>query len=306
MATYFVAQATGQQSQWTIKHLLAAGAKVHALVRDLQKVPPNLQSPEVTLFKGDSTDFDSIFQAAQGCKGAFLNTFPIPGLELQQGKTLVDACKKAGIESIVLATTFCTGNKAMWDDTATEECGLRQYYASKSAVEDVVREAGFKAYTILRPAFIHIDYMKPHVYGNFPRLATHGELDHAYENGARMPQTDASDVGKYASAALLNPAKFNGQEIELAGENLTIEEVRDILAKVSGREVKTRKRTPEEVEQTKTVLFAQAFHVWANVKDFGPSIAAARDAQAKFGIPLASLESALEREKDRLLECLPA
>ncbi|KAF2972198.1 hypothetical protein GQX73_g1500 [Xylaria multiplex] len=299
MVTYLVTQATGHQSQWTIKHLLAAGQKVHAIVRDPAKIPEVLERPGVTVFKGESVNFDDVFRAAQGCEAVYLNTFPIPGLEAQQAKTIVEASKKAGLKSVVASTTMSTGYKDMWDDDVTKECHLHDYFLSKAAVEDIVRGAGFEAWTILRPGVIHFDYFLPSCAYNFPRLATHGELDHFFNDGVRMPQTDANDVGIYAAAALQDPAKFGGQEIELSSENLTIEEVRDILAKVSGRNVRTRRHTSED-----TPIPGQLFQLWVNSKDLTRVVAAAQEAQAKFGIPFTPLEEAFKREKSRLLETL--
>ncbi|KAI0110405.1 NmrA family protein [Nemania sp. FL0031] len=301
MATYLITQATGHQAQWTIRHLLAAGAKVHAIVRDPSKIPEVLKSPGVTIFKGESANFDDVFRAAQGCKAVYLNTFPIPGLEVQQAKTVTEASKKAGLKTIVACTTMVTGNRPFWDDAATEQCHLLDYYRSKAAVEDVVRAAGFEAWTILRPAVLHVDYMLPNALGNFPRLPSHGELDHFYNAGARMVQTDTSDVGKYAAAALQDPAKFSGEEIELGSENLTIEEIRDILVRVSGREVGLKKLSLEEGDKP---IAGQLFHLWANFKDFDFIAAATKEAQTKFGIPFTSLEEALQRDKSGLLECL--
>ncbi|KAI1274039.1 NmrA family protein [Xylaria sp. FL0933] len=301
MATYLITQATGQQGQWVIRHLLAAGAKVHAIVRDPSKIPDVLKSSGVTVFKGESVNFDEVYQAAQGCKAVYLNTFPIPGLETQQAKTIVEASKKAGIKSVVACTTMCTGNKDIWDDASTRECYLHDYYSSKATVEDIVRGAGFEAWTILRPAFIHVDFMVPNTYSNFPRLPTHGELVHRFNDGIGMGYTDASDIGKYATAALQDPAKFGGQEIELVNESLTIEEVRDILVRVTGRNVTTRKFSPEDDEPVQ----GQFFQLWANFKDFSPVFSAAREAPAKFGIPFTPLEEALRRDKSRLLETLP-
>ncbi|KAI0406921.1 NmrA family protein [Xylaria palmicola] len=302
MATYLITQATGNQSQWTIRHLLAAGAKVHALVRDPSKVLPEvLRSPGVTIFKGESVNFDDVFQAAQGCAGVFLNTVPIPELESKQARTIVEAARKAGVATVVASTAMCAGRRDMWDDDFTAGCGLRGYYLSKAAVEDAVRGAGFAAWTILRPAYLHIDYQLPSAHHNFPRLATHGELDHYFDDGARMGQTDTSDVGRFAAAALQDPARFGGHELEIAAESLTVEEIRDVLVRVSGRDVGVRRRTPEDGEP----VFGQLFQVWANKKDLGPIIAASKEAAVRFGIPLTSLEDALQREKGRLLECLP-
>ncbi|KAI1360447.1 NmrA family protein [Xylaria arbuscula] len=301
MATYLVTQATGQQAQWTIKHLLNAGAKVHAVVRDPAKIPDILKRPGVTIFKGESVNFDEIFQAAQGCKAAYLNTFPIPGLEAQQAKTITEAAKKAGIKSVVACTTMCTGNPELWDDDVTEECHLRDYWRSKAAVEEIVRGAGFEAWTILRPAFIHIDYMVPNYHGNFPRLASHGELTHLFNDGFGMAQTDANDIGTYAAAALQDPAKFGGHAIELANEYLTIEEVRDIIVKITGREVKARKLAPEEQP-----VMGQFFQKWVNFKELSSVLKATKEAEAKFGIPMTPLEDALRRDRDGLMKTIPA
>lgn len=121
-----------------------------------------------------------------------------------------------------------------------------------------------------------------------------------------MVHTDSFDVGKYAAAALQDPAKFGGQDIDLGNEALTIEEVRDILVKVSGREVRVRKRTPEEMEAVKNDLFSQGLQLMANAKDISNTSAEAKGVQAKFGIPFTSFEVAMQRDKARLLECLPA
>lgn len=305
MTTYLITQATGQQSRWVISHLLAAGSKIHAVVRDLQKVPPSLQDPSITLFQGESKNFEDICKAAQGCKGVFLSTFPYPGLETLQAKTVVEACQKAGVERIVVATTHGTADKAMWDNEATKEINLHQYFTSKATVEEIVRAGGFQAYTIVRPAVIHHDFFVPGCYGNFPRLPTHGELDHLLEDGARVPYTDANDVGKYAAAALQDPAKFAGQEINLGNELLTIEEVRDILIKVSGRQVRAVKRTQKEVEEMGISVFGQTFQLMCNIKDMSWTIATAKEVQEKFGIPFTSIEAAVQRDRARLMECLP-
>ncbi|KAH9908579.1 NmrA-like family protein [Xylariomycetidae sp. FL2044] len=307
MSTYLVTQATGQQSQWVITHLLAAGAKVHAIVRDsAKKLPEVLQSPGVTIFQGNTENFEEVYKAAQGCVGVFLNTFPIPGLAPRQAQAVVDACKKAGLRSIVSSSTFGTGDKAGWDNDVTKAAGVLGYFTQKAACEDIVRGAGLEAYTILRPAFIHFDFFKPSQRMNFPELAETGELVHFYDDSTRMPYSDASDIGAYAAAALRDPGRFAGQEIDIAGEALTIREVRDVLARVSGRDIPLRRRRPEDLAEAMPRIHGLVFQIRANGRDETAAVAAAREAGAKLGMPFRSLEEALRRDKDRLLESLPA
>lgn len=303
MATYLVTQATGQQSQWVIKHLLDAGAKVHAVVRNPQNIPAALEKEGITIFKGESANFEDIFKAAQGCKGVFLNTFP--AIEVQQAKTVVEACEKAGLDSIVASTTYPVGDKTLWDDSKTVELGLNYYFLPKVAVEEAVRGSNFKAYTILRPGLIHYDFLLPGVLTNFPDLPAHGVLAHACDDGARMILTDANDIGRYAAAALQNPVKFGGQEIDLPNDLLTMKEIGKVLAKVSGRDVPVRRWTSAEVEEVKATANGPLFQLWINSRDFTASVNKARENQAKFGIPFTSLEEALQRDKARLLEALP-
>ncbi len=307
MATYLITQATGQQSKNIIKHLLQAGnVNIHALVRDIQKVPSELHHSSIKLFQGESKNIDDVYKAAQGCKAVFLNTVPIPGLEPVQAKSAVEACEKAGVESIVVSTSLCTEKREYWDDEHTKKVGLHGYWSSKAELEDTVRRGKFKSYTILRPGVIHFDFFLPGSQGNWPRLSTHCEIDQLMNDDARFGLTDNDDIAKYATAALQNPEKFKGQEISLVSEALTMEEVVAIVSKVSGREVRAVKRTSEELEKLGARVFAQNFQLWFDGKDMRPLAKAAPEIQAKFGIPLTSLEAALTRDKDRLLAGLPA
>ncbi|CEJ82799.1 hypothetical protein VHEMI02847 [[Torrubiella] hemipterigena] len=296
--TFLVTQATGEQSKWVITHLLQAGAKVHAVVRDLTKAPVLLHHPNITLFQGESKSFDDIYTAAQGCKGAFLNTFPIPGLEALQAQTIVAACEKAGVESLVACTTYLTGQKSRWDNEDAKKCLLEDYFTSKTQVEAAVRGSSIKAYTILRPAILFQDFYLPGAYGNYPRLAE-GVLDHAFNDGIKGPFTDAHDVGAYASAALLDPARFHQQEIDLASQALTIAEAHKLLEKASGQNIKLHRRTAEEEEDGVAAIFGQRFQLWSNVETFDIDSTAEKTAN-KYGVQFTTLEAALQRDRERL------
>jgi len=306
MATYLVTQATGQQSQWVITQLIASGVRINAVVRNLSKIPPILQHTSVTLFEGESTDYNVIYHAAQGCEAVFLNTFPVPGLEIQQASTVVKASKDAGVRSIVLSSAASANKREYWDDEYVKQLGMQWYFAAKFEVEKLVRDAGFESYTILRPAWIIHDFFLPAARFNFPNLATKGEIDHAYDEGIKSSYTDCFDIGRYAAAALQDPVKFKNEEIDLGGELLTIEEVRDILARVSGREVTARKRTDKEIEGATFAKLSQGFQLLVSKKPLEDDKESVRAVQKKFGIAFTSLEDALRRDVKRLLDTLPA
>jgi uncharacterized protein YbjT (DUF2867 family) len=307
MGTYLVTQATGQQSRAVIKHLLASGAKVHAVVRDLTKeLPADLKHNNIKLFQGESKTFDDIYVAAQGCKGVFLNTYPIPGLESLQAKTIVEACKKAGVESVVGSSTIMTNNKSHWDNDEIKAIQLHGYWASKYELEGIVRSSGFsKGYTIVRPGVIHFGLFLPGSLGNFPRLSTHAEIDDLLQPDRSLSWTDCDDIGRYAAAALLDPVKYSGQELDLVNAVFGYEELCAIVRRVSGREVHSVKRTWEELGEIGAQVWGQRFQLMANLKDWSYVVENAKAVEEKFGLKFTSFEDALIRDKAQLLAGLP-
>lgn len=276
------------------------------MVRNPRSEPAlRLKSQGVVLFEGDNDNFTVFRQAATGCKGLYLNLQPSPSdpnAQQRQARGIVQACKEAGVETIVLSTAFLTGDSSKWDTSLGQSTGVRDYFIPKAEMEKVVREAGVKHYTILRPAWFHANYLLPYSAWHLPGLCTSGELWHSYEEGVKMSHIDEDDIAKYAVAALLDPSKFNGQEIELGNENLTIVEATQILRKVSGRQIRLRKRNAAEIEAAKTVVPTQTFQLWANRVD---SSIDGQAVQKKFGIRMTSLEDYLVREKGRVLASLP-
>lgn len=305
MSKYLVLGATGQQGGYVVKHLLAAGAKVIAVVRDpLSKASLQLQTQGVTLIQGSNDDFAIFGDAAKECKGVYLNLMPArdPESQPRQAKGIIKACKDAGIEIVVASTAFFTGSPESWDTEENAKEYLQPYYSSKAGIEKVVQESGL-TYTILRPAFFHTNYLLPYSRYHFPGLSDRGELIHSLDPGVKISHIDVEDVGKFGAAALLDPETFGGHEIELGYENPTGEEAADIISRVSGVPVRVRSRTDDERTAARQTHPTQRFQIWANRADLtidGPAL------ESKYGISMISLEERLRREVDHLRESLPS
>jgi hypothetical protein len=123
-----------------------------------------------------------------------------------------------------------------------------------------------------------------------PELSSKGVIAHIYEEGTKMPHVDAIDVGKFAAAALLEPEKFRGEEIELGSENLTVDEVVGKMKAIGGVEVGVRKRSEEETKRVWDSNPTQRFQRLANEKDLSINGSALAE---KYGIQLTSLDGFL-------------
>jgi len=68
-----------------------------------------------------------------------------------------------------------------------------------------------------------------------------------------VPCFDPEDFGKFVLAALSDPGKYGEQAIDLAVENLGMEEIVKLIGKVSGKKVTAQFRTDKEVKSKRGV-----------------------------------------------------
>ena len=310
MPTFLVTGATGFQGGHVVDHLLAAGAKIHAVVRD-QSSPKAIALKEkgVVLFQGTHEEPDEPFRAAAaGCTGLFLNPSVFePGKARAQGDAIINACKAgagATLTGIVLSSTSRTEVKETVGAAASVHPWLGGYYTAKLEVEAAVMESGIRDWTILRPPVLMHDLLMPHSATSHgtPQLPREGLYVTSLDKDLTMPYLDEEDVGRFAAAALLEPAKFSGRGIELGSDNLTPQEVCDIMGKVSGISVKTHKRTAAEMEVSKNTEFFQVFEKLANLL---PRTIDVEALEKQYGIRQTRLVEYMEKHKELLLDSLP-
>ena len=304
MERFLVTGATGHQGGAVARELLKRNAIVHALVRDAgSEGSKALKEEGVVLFEGDFENIAAIEHATFGVTGVFLN--PIlhptdPIAERRGAANVIQAAKKSkAVKTVVVSTSFKTdGHEERF--AKDENYPLANYYASKSAIEKTVREAGFQHYTILRPAWMMYNYVLPTSRVHFPELESQQTLAGAYLPSSTMPRFDPIDLGKLAAAALLQPERFNGHEVELGYEALTLEEVAQVLSETTGVNVKAYYRDRKEAEAMKDKVPTQPFHIMANETEMKGN----EEVLRQYGIPLTSFREYCERNKDALRRAL--
>jgi uncharacterized protein YbjT (DUF2867 family) len=311
MPTYLVTGATGQQGGAVVDHLLAAGAKIHAVVRDTSSPKAAaLREKGVVLFQGEHENPDEVFRAAaEGCTGLFLNpTVFEPGKARAQGDAIIKAAKAgggAGLTTVVLSSTSRADEIVKKIHIATEiHPWLGAYWTAKAEVEMAVEESGFQHWTILQPPVLMYDLLLPASAGPhaFPLLPREAEFRTTLNDDRTMPYLDQDDIGRFSAAVFANPAKFSGHRINMAGDNLSTKQVCEILSRVSGVEVKLHKRTPEEIEASKGKEFFQDFEKLNNVDPWYVDVEAM---EAKYGIRATRFEEFFVKNKEKLLDSLP-
>ena len=170
-----------------------------------------------------------------------------PHSEFQDAENILSAAKQAGIKHVVYSTVLKTGQHKSfpgWDD---EKSKMAWYWLSKDKIENAVRGGGFERWTILRPGYFMTNLVLPVSTFMYPELAVEGVFRSAYKAETRLELVDPEDLGAVVGGILRDGEKWNGRELDVVGEERSVEEVVRIIGEVSGREVKRVDIGGEEV-----------------------------------------------------------
>jgi uncharacterized protein YbjT (DUF2867 family) len=258
-----VTGATGRQGSAVIRHMLPKGWRLRALTfRADGAAVQNLAHQGVEVVKGNMEDPASLEPALRGVYGVYsVQDFWSVGVkrEVQQGKNLADAAKKAGVLHFVYSSA----------GGAERNTGI-DHFESKWEVENYVRKLGLPA-TMIRPA----GFMENYYIDQVEIGILKGKLMDPIR-GDKPYQTIASDdIGAFVALAFERPKEFIGMELEIAGSELTNLEAAQVFSRVLGRPVKFQKLPMPIVRLALGKEFYQMFR-WFNESGFKADIPALR------------------------------
>ncbi len=252
--------ATGRQGGAVIRHMLPKGWKLRALVfkADAAAVK-NLTDQGIEVIRGNLEDPSSLEPAVRGTYGIYsIQDFWAVGArrEVQQGKNLADAAKKAGVEHFVYSSVGGAERNAKID-----------HWESKWEIENHIRKLGLPA-TILRPAaFMENYYIDQVEIGILKgKLMDPIRADKPYQTIA------SADIGAFAALAFERPREFIGAALEIAGSELTNLEAAQVFSRVLDKPVKFQKLPMPMVRLLLGKEFYQMFR-WFNEAGFQANIA---------------------------------
>jgi uncharacterized protein YbjT (DUF2867 family) len=223
MKTIVVTGVTGSQGSATARALVQAGARVRGLTRNPESPKAKMLAAKgVELVRGDLDDAASIGAALEGADGVYavtdFFTNGIPG-EIAHGKRIADLAKARGVGHLVFASV-----------ASAERAPSVPHFASKVEIERHIHAIGQPA-TILAPTIFMEDltekqYVPSANWGMFRKIV-----------GADRPilWISVDDIGAIAAKVLLDPKRFIGQRLPLAGDRLSIAEARRVFEKVDGK-----------------------------------------------------------------------
>lgn len=220
MRTILVTAATGQQGNATARHLLKDGWHVRALVRDPARAA-SLAAAGAELVVGDMTDRASLDAATAGAYGVFsvqpANFAEQIVDEVAMGVNVADAAKAAGVEHLVY-TSVGGADRVVGDGP----------WHTKTRIEAHIATTGVPT-TILRPVM----FMENHAH---PLIGVRGEraVIRLVPQTATVQLIAVEDIGAFAALSFADPDRHVGKAYELAGDQLSRDELVAALTSVTG------------------------------------------------------------------------
>jgi dihydroflavonol-4-reductase len=245
----FVTGGTGFVGSAVIRKLLAAGHEVRALVRRGANTR-QLDSLNVERITGDLSDAQALREGVAGCEwifhvAALYAYWGFPWDEFYQSnvqgtRRVMEAAQRSGTKRIVYTSSIATlgipldGSPGDEETPVTLEDMIGFYKRSKFLAEEVVREfvkQGLPVVVVNPAAPVGVGDHKPTQTGKMILDFLNGKMPAYVDTGLTI--VDVDDV---AAGHLLAMERGKiGERYILGGENLSLKQVLDILAQVSGR-----------------------------------------------------------------------
>lgn len=256
-----VCGATGNQGGAVAQSLLDRGFRVRALTRDPQKPEAQaLTDHGAEVVQGDMEDRSDMERVLEGAYGIFsVQNFWETGYdrEVQQGKTVAEAIKEAGVQHCVYSSV----------GSAHRQTGI-PHFDSKWEVEEHLRELDLP-YTVLRPVFFmqNWEMMREQILG--------GTLAQPLDPDKPLQHVAIEDVGAFAAIAFEHPDEWIGREVDIAGDEQTMPQIAETFGRVIGREVDYYQVPWDQFEEQMGEEFAVMYR-WFNDVGYEADIDALR------------------------------
>ena len=239
-----VTMATSRQGSSVVRHLSKNDIfQIRAITRSpfSKRAEVLAKLPNVEIVQGDLLEPESLERAFSGVYGIFGNTTPTKGwilgrgsmvrdYEIEQGRNLVDAVKKLadlGTLKHFVFSSVCKPKDPLKSQPAPG------HFTSKWSIEEYISNNGLKKMsTILRPVsyFENFD-------SDLPGVQISQSIFPGVVHKDKVWQTIAvDDIGLWTRAVFEHPKRFWGESMNIAGEEMTGQEMAALWQKINTKE----------------------------------------------------------------------
>ena len=246
-----VTGATGRQGGAVLRRLQKTALKPRALVRDpTSAAARQLIGQGTDMAQGSLDDPESLLRAMEGAYGVF-SMQAYTDNEVRQGVAVIEAAKRQGVDHLVYSSV----------GGADEVTGV-PHFETKTEVEAHLRASGLQ-YTILRPVFFMENWLRA-----FGDSIANGQVQQPLSPRTTLQMIALDDIGAFVALAFEHPGAWRNRTLNLAGDELSMQQIADAFTRATRREVKYVQISWDQFEQKlgeeRTVMYrwfeAKGFH----------------------------------------------
>jgi len=243
---FLVTGATGFIGVWLVRHLLEKGHEVSVVARS-DSLPEEISGRGVKVFKGDIVDRDSLGRAFQNQQGVFhlagyvgykkWEREIMRRVNVDGTQNVIDQCLRQGVQRLVHVSSVNAIGASFEKSVLNEESpyNLSKYHLgysdTKKQAEDLVRSHCDKLdAVIINPSTVYGPGDMKKSSRSVQVKVAKGKFPFFTEGGVSI--ADVFEVSRAMLTAFENGRR--GERYILAGENLTIKEVFDLIAQEAG------------------------------------------------------------------------
>lgn len=218
--TILVIGAAGNIAGLVVPALVDRGAAVKGFVRKPEQVPLAKQRGASDVAVGDLSDSASLDTALKGVEGVFHIGPVFAPTEVQMGKNMVDAARRAGVRKFVFSSVIHPVLSSLPN------------HAAKAPVEEALINSGLE-YTILHPTMLF-----QNLAASWDRVIKTGVLAEPWSADTRFSRVDYRDVADVAAIALTGDELAYGTFELCAPGIMNRHDVAALLSEVLHREIR--------------------------------------------------------------------
>ncbi len=215
--------ATGQQGGAVVKALRESGHEVIGLTRNAGSDKAKaLAATGVDMREGNFHAANELVDLMKEVDTVFSLTTPFEegvDKETEQGIATAEAAAKAGVRHFVFNSVA----------NADEATGV-PHFDSKYKVEQRIKELGLP-YTIIAPVYFMDNLVSPWTMD----IVRTGNISAAMPNDRMLQQIAVTDIARIVAVVITRRDDFIGKRINVAGEELTGDQMVETLDRVTGK-----------------------------------------------------------------------
>ncbi len=301
-----VTMATGLQGNGVVKHLSNTGLfRIRAITRDpfSKKSLELLRYQNVEIVKADLLDVESLNDVFTDAYAVFGNTTPTKNwklfegsmshdYEMMQGENLIKAVAKARNDGVLKHFVFSSVCKSKISKNSES---TPRHFLNKWEIEELISLSSLDdVSTVLRPASYFENFLSKLPGVSISKRGFRGVV----LPNAQWQTLAVDDVGAWTRAALMNPKRFLGFKLNIAGEELTGNQMAETLQSLRPKDVNkvNYKMIPRSIMRILEHDIA-TMASWIESSGYGADLSYLSKLSSEFKVKITSLSQWLKLKK---------